>query len=194
MSFDKLAAEKHEALDVLRSRNKRLAEVYAALGESVTHLTTAASASPNLATTTSPTGRAGTGKAAIIITDAQLADEEVPESLFSASEVDLEAVCPGYTALRAQQTAGVPSAKSATTGVADDVTHRALMEIMDGKEKGRNRLDVLAAALAKAPWMDAIAEEHMSAEQRGALAAYGVRLAAFNEEKAKQRNLLMTEM
>ena len=121
-------------------------------------------------------------------------DDEVPESAFIANESDVDAACPEYRELKARFAGGASAQASLSGGVSQDVTMRALMEIMDGKLEGRNRLATLAAAINRAPWMDLMHESDMNAEQRDLLAASNARLLAYNEEKAKQRNLLMTEL
>jgi hypothetical protein len=128
------------------------------------------------------------------ITDPYLSPVEDPLTSLKVSDAEVGLspyISPAEQRRRAEEEA---KKKQAAAANKDDAPERALIDMMGGTLEGKNELDALADSLVREPWMDTVPLDQMTPEQKTALAAYNKLAAALEDERAKARNTLQTEL
>jgi WD40 repeat protein len=128
------------------------------------------------------------------ITDPFLAPTEDPAAVLKVTDAEVGMspyISPAEQKRRADE---ADARRRAAAANKDDAPERALQEMMGGTLEGKDELALLAESLIREPWMDEVPEADYSPEQKATMAAYKQRLALFEDEKAKARNALNTEM
>jgi len=128
------------------------------------------------------------------ITDPFLAPSEDPQSILKVTDAEIGMVPYVSPAEQQRRAEEAERKRRAAAANKDDAPERALMDMMGGTLEGKDELTALAESLVREPWMDEVPEADFTPEQKSAYAAYKVRLQAFEDEKAKARNALNSEM